>query len=181
MWELGHLNHVAIAVPNLEKAVALYRDVFGGKCSAPQPLPEHGVTTVFVNLGNTKLELLHPLGDKSPIKNYLDKNKDGGIHHVCIEVKDIHAALAGLKASKVRMIIYGVVGTEPHERAVDSRTQRGAQDWRARQASGLPPPQGLQRRPGRAGARVILFLLVDKTMLLMTRGSGLEKHSGGRG
>lgn len=86
LWKLGRLNHVAIAVPDLEKATALYRDVLGAKVSATVPLPEHGVYTVFVELGNTKLELLHPLGEKSPIAGFLQKNKAGGMHHICIEV-----------------------------------------------------------------------------------------------
>jgi len=86
LWKLGRLNHVAIAVPDLEKATALYRDVLGAQVSATVPLPEHGVYTVFVELGNTKLELLHPLGEKSPIAGFLQKNKAGGMHHICIEV-----------------------------------------------------------------------------------------------
>lgn len=86
LWKLGRLNHVAIAVPDLEKATALYRDVLGAQVSAAVPLPEHGVYTVFVELGNTKLELLHPLGEKSPIAGFLQKNKSGGMHHICIEV-----------------------------------------------------------------------------------------------
>lgn len=77
---------MAIAVPDLEKATALYRDVLGAQVSATVPLPEHGVYTVFVELGNTKLELLHPLGEKSPIAGFLQKNKAGGMHHICIEV-----------------------------------------------------------------------------------------------
>lgn len=86
LWKLGRLNHVAIAVPDLEKATALYRDVLGAQVSTTVPLPEHGVYTVFVELGNTKLELLHPLGEKSPIAGFLQKNKAGGMHHICIEV-----------------------------------------------------------------------------------------------
>ncbi|KAF5895630.1 methylmalonyl-CoA epimerase, mitochondrial, partial [Clarias magur] len=85
LWKLGRLNHVAIAVPDLEKATALYRDVLGAQVSATVPLPEHGVYTVFVELGNTKLELLHPLGETSPIAGFLQKNKAGGMHHICIE------------------------------------------------------------------------------------------------
>lgn len=86
LWKLGRLNHVAIAVPNLEKATSLYRDVLGAQVSKMVPLPEHGVYTVFVDLGNTKLELLHPLGENSPIAGFLKKNKEGGMHHICIEV-----------------------------------------------------------------------------------------------
>lgn len=86
VWKLGRLNHIAIAVPDMEKATALYRDVLGATVSDKVPLPEHGVYTVFVELGNTKLELLHPLGEKSPIAGFLQKNKSGGMHHICIEV-----------------------------------------------------------------------------------------------
>ena len=85
-WELGILNHTAIAVPDLDRAVRFYRDVLRADVSPAQDLPEHGVTVVFVNLPNTKIELLYPLGEKSPIAGFLQKNKDGGIHHVCIEV-----------------------------------------------------------------------------------------------
>ncbi len=87
LWKLGRLNHIAIAVPDMEKATALYRDVLGATVSDKVPLPEHGVYTVFVELGNTKLELLHPLGEKSPIAGFLQKNKSGGMHHICIEVR----------------------------------------------------------------------------------------------
>lgn len=87
LWNVGRLNHIAIAVPDMEKATALYRDVLGAKVSDKVPLPEHGVYTVFVELGNTKLELLHPLGEKSPIAGFLQKNKSGGMHHICIEVR----------------------------------------------------------------------------------------------
>lgn len=86
VWNLGRLNHVAIAVPDLGKASSFYRDVLGAQVSEAVPLPEHGVSVVFVNLGNTKMELLHPLGSDSPITGFLQKNKAGGMHHVCIEV-----------------------------------------------------------------------------------------------
>src|SRR6185295_11510135 len=91
---LGRLNHVAIAVPDIKAAAEIYRSTFamGAKVSAPVPQPDHGVTTVFVDLGNTKIELLEPLGDNSPIAKFLVKNPSGGIHHVCYEVEDIHAA-----------------------------------------------------------------------------------------
>lgn len=89
---IGRLNHVAIAVPDLDAAVARYRDGLGAEVSAPQDLPEHGVTVVFVNLSNSKVELLHPLGENSPIKGFLEKNPSGGIHHMCFEVSDIEAA-----------------------------------------------------------------------------------------
>jgi methylmalonyl-CoA/ethylmalonyl-CoA epimerase len=103
--KLGRLNHVAIATSNLEQATAMYRDVLGASVSPPEDLPEHGVTTVFVNLGNTKIELLRPLGEKSPIQGFLDKNKSGGIHHICIEVDDIYSAVESLKSSgKIRVL-----------------------------------------------------------------------------
>ncbi|XP_022520894.2 methylmalonyl-CoA epimerase, mitochondrial [Astyanax mexicanus] len=104
LWKLGRLNHVAIAVPDLEKATALYRDVLGAQVSAAVPLPEHGVYTVFVELGNTKLELLHPLGEKSPIAGFLQKNRSGGMHHICIEVDDINTAIADLKVKNIRLL-----------------------------------------------------------------------------
>ena len=88
---IGRLNHIAIAVPDLGKASELYRTVMGAKVSAPKAQPAHGVTVVFVELPNTKIELLHPLGEKSPIANFLARNADGGIHHVCYEVEDIYA------------------------------------------------------------------------------------------
>ena len=80
---IGRLNHVAIAVRDLAKASRIYRDVLGADVSEPAPQPEHGVTTVFIALPNTKIELIAPLGDRSPIANYLERNPDGGIHHVC--------------------------------------------------------------------------------------------------
>ncbi|KAI6078055.1 Methylmalonyl-CoA epimerase, mitochondrial [Aix galericulata] len=104
LWKLGRLNHVAIAVPDLEKAQSLYKDVLGAQVSETVALPEHGVYTVFVELGNTKLELLHPLGEKSPITSFLQKNKTGGMHHICIEVDDISAAMAELKKKKIRIL-----------------------------------------------------------------------------
>ncbi|XP_054858638.1 methylmalonyl-CoA epimerase, mitochondrial [Eublepharis macularius] len=104
LWKLGRLNHVAIAVPDLEKAKSLYKEVLGAPVSETVPLPEHGVYTVFVELGNTKLELLHPLGDKSPVASFLQKNKAGGLHHVCIEVDNIAAAIADLKKKQIRVL-----------------------------------------------------------------------------
>ncbi|NXY90329.1 MCEE protein, partial [Alcedo cyanopectus] len=104
LWKLGRLNHVAIAVPDLEKAQSLYKDILGARVSQTVALPEHGVYTVFVELGNTKLELLHPLGEKSPIASFLQKNKMGGMHHICIEVDDIRAAMAELKRKEIRIL-----------------------------------------------------------------------------
>eukprot|EP01098_Paradermamoeba_levis_P003198 TRINITY_DN1488_c0_g1_i1.p1 TRINITY_DN1488_c0_g1~~TRINITY_DN1488_c0_g1_i1.p1 ORF type:complete len:207 (+),score=72.77 TRINITY_DN1488_c0_g1_i1:75-623(+) len=101
---LGRLNHVAIAVPDLAAAISLYRDVLGAEVSEPQPQVEHGVTTVFVKLDNTKIELLHPLGENSPIANFLQKKSSGGIHHICIEVDDINAAVEELNKKGIKLI-----------------------------------------------------------------------------
>ncbi len=101
---IGKLNHVAIAVPDLEAAAKLYRETFGADVSEPVPQPEHGVTTVFVTLPNTKIELLHPLGENSPIANFLARNPGGGIHHVCYEVADIEAAVETLTAQGLRVL-----------------------------------------------------------------------------
>ncbi len=101
---IGRFNHVAIAVPDLEAASKKYREVLGAKVSEPQNEPDHGVTVVFVELPNTKVELLHPLGEKSPIQGFLDKNPGGGIHHICYEVEDIIAAREQLKATGARVL-----------------------------------------------------------------------------
>lgn len=101
---IGRLNHVAIAVRDLEGAVATYRDTLGAEVSAPQAEPDHGVTVVFVTLPNTKIEFLEPLGEGSPIDKFLEKNPNGGIHHVCYEVDDIIAARDQLKAAGARVL-----------------------------------------------------------------------------
>ncbi len=101
---LGRLNHVAIAVPDLEKGTAVYRDTLGAKVSAPQAEPTHGVTVVFVELPNTKIELLEPLGESSPIQAFLDRSPAGGIHHVCYEVDDILAARDRLVREGARVL-----------------------------------------------------------------------------
>jgi len=101
---IGRLNHVAIAVPDLAAASAIYRETLGAKVSQPLPQPDHGVTVVFVELPNTKIELLHPLGEGSPIAGFLAKNPSGGMHHVCYEVADIHAARDKLKAQGARVV-----------------------------------------------------------------------------
>ncbi len=101
---IGRLNHVAIAVPDLAAASALYRDTLGAKVGAPQDEPDHGVTVVFIELPNTKVELLHPLGEASPIAGFLEKNRAGGIHHICYEVADIRAARDRLKAAGARVL-----------------------------------------------------------------------------
>ncbi len=101
---IGRLNHVAIAVPDLETAAATYRETMGARVSEPRQLPDHGVTVVFVDLPNTRVELLEPLGEASPIARFLEKNPQGGIHHVCYEVEDIIAARDRLAAAGMRIL-----------------------------------------------------------------------------
>ena len=115
---IGRLNHVAIAVPDLAAAAALYRDALGAKVSAPVDQPAHGVTTVFVELPNAKIELLHPLGEGSPIASFLARNASGGIHHVCYEVEDIRAARDKLKAEGLRVIGDGEPRLGAHNKPV---------------------------------------------------------------
>jgi methylmalonyl-CoA/ethylmalonyl-CoA epimerase len=101
---IGKLNHVAIAVPDLERAGKIYREALGARVSVPQAEPKHGVTVVFVELPNTKVELLHPLGPNSPIQKFLERNPDGGMHHLCYEVDDIFVARDKLKAQGARVL-----------------------------------------------------------------------------
>jgi methylmalonyl-CoA/ethylmalonyl-CoA epimerase len=101
---IGRLNHVAIAVPDLEQAADQYRGALGATVGAPQDEPEHGVRVVFIELPNTKIELLHPLGADSPINGFLEKNPSGGIHHVCYEVADIRAARDRLAENGARVL-----------------------------------------------------------------------------
>src|SRR6266511_3530299 len=101
---IGRLNHVAIAVGDLAKASKLYRETLGAEVSAAVPQPDHGVTTVFITLPNTKIELLEPLGESSPIAKFLERNPEGGIHHICYEVKDIRAARDRLKQQGARVL-----------------------------------------------------------------------------
>ena len=101
---IGRLNHVAIAVKDIAAASDTYRDVLGAKVSEPTAQPDHGVTVVFIQLPNTKIELLEPLGETSPIAKFLEKNPDGGMHHVCYEVEDILAARDRLKSAGARVI-----------------------------------------------------------------------------
>lgn len=101
---LGRLNHVAIVVPDLASATARYRDVLGARVSQPQALPEHGVTVVFVELENSKTELLEPLGEGSPVASFLERNPDGGMHHMCYEVEDIVVARDALVANGARVL-----------------------------------------------------------------------------
>jgi methylmalonyl-CoA/ethylmalonyl-CoA epimerase len=115
---LGRLNHVAIAVPDLAKGTEIYRSMLGAKVSAPQAEPTHGVTVVFVELPNTKIELLEPLGEASPITAFLEKNPSGGIHHVCYEVDDILAARDHLKAQGARVLGDGTPKIGAHGKPV---------------------------------------------------------------
>ncbi len=115
---IGRLNHVAIVVSDLARASARYRDVLGAKVSAPVDLPEHGVTTVFVELPNTKIELLHPLGDQSPIAAFLRRHPDGGMHHLCFEVDDLEAARARLAAAGARVLGDGAPAIGAHGKPV---------------------------------------------------------------
>ncbi len=115
---IGRLNHVAIAVPSLAAGVAVYRDTLGAQVSAPQAMPEHGVTVVFVELPNTKIELLEPLGAGSPIGKFLEKNAGGGIHHVCYEVVDILAARDKLKAQGAKVLGDGTPRIGAHGKPV---------------------------------------------------------------
>jgi methylmalonyl-CoA/ethylmalonyl-CoA epimerase len=101
---IGKLNHVAIVVPDLAAAASLYRETLGAEVSEPVALPDHGVTTIFVELGNSKVELLHPLGDESPVRRFLERNPAGGVHHVCYEVSDIIASRERLKEQGARVL-----------------------------------------------------------------------------
>ncbi len=115
---LGRVNHIAIAVPDLAAASAIYRDTFGCTVSAPQALPEHGVTVVFVEMPNTRIELLEPLGEGSPIAAYLAKNPAGGIHHICHEVDDLTAARDRLAAGGARVLGSGTPQIGAHGKPV---------------------------------------------------------------
>lgn len=115
---IGRLNHVAIVVPDLAAASATYRDTLGASVSEPIDLPDHGVTTVFVNLPNTKIELLHPLGAGSPIAKFLEKNPSGGMHHVCYEVDDIFASRDKLVSEGARILGDGQPKTGAHGKPV---------------------------------------------------------------
>ena len=132
---IGRLNHVAIAVRDIAAASRLYRNTLGAEVSAPEALAEHGVTVVFITLPNTKIELLEPLGRNSPIARFLEKNPDGGIHHVCYEVDDI---LRG-------------AGPAREFRGAGARLRR-AEDRSPRQAGAFPAPEGFQRHADRTRA-----------------------------
>ncbi|WP_395685767.1 methylmalonyl-CoA epimerase [Aestuariivirga sp.] len=115
---IGRLNHVAIAVPDLARGTEVYRSALGARVSAPQAVPRFGVTVVFVELPNTKIELLEPLGESSPIRGFLEKNPGGGMHHVCYEVDDIIAARDQLKAQGARVLGDGEPKTGAHGKPV---------------------------------------------------------------
>jgi methylmalonyl-CoA/ethylmalonyl-CoA epimerase len=115
---IGRLNHVAIAVRDIAKAAAVYRETLGAEVSAQVPQPDHGVTTVFITLPNTKIELLEPLGADSPIAKFLERNPDGGIHHLCYEVDDIIAARDQLKAKGARVLGSGEPRIGAHGKSV---------------------------------------------------------------
>ncbi len=115
---IGRLNHVAIAVPDLAAAIALYRDTLGATVNPAQDEPDHGVTVVFIELPNTKIELLHPLGDNSPITAFLAKNPSGGIHHICYEVDDILTARDRLRATGMRILGDGTPKIGAHGKPV---------------------------------------------------------------
>lgn len=115
---IGRLNHVAIVVPDLTAAAALYRDALGARVSEPQALPAHGVTVVFVDLPNTRIELLQPLGEASPVKGFLERNPAGGMHHLCYEVEDIRAARDRLRADGARVLGDGEPRLGAHNKPV---------------------------------------------------------------
>ena len=115
---LGKLNHVALVVPDLEAAADEWRGRLGASVSAPQALPEHGVTVVFIDTGNSKIELLEPLGEDSPIARFLDRNPDGGMHHLCFEVEDIIASRDHLLAEGARVLGDGEPRTGAHGKPV---------------------------------------------------------------
>jgi len=115
---IGRLNHVAIVVPDLAAASKVYRETLGAKVSAPVDMPAHGVTTVFVELPNTKIELLHPFGENSPVAKFLAANPSGGMHHVCFEVDDILAARDKLKAEGARVLGDGQPRIGAHDKPV---------------------------------------------------------------
>lgn len=115
---IGRLNHVAIAVPDLAQAAAQYRDILGATVSPPLDLPEHGVTTVFVDVSNTRIELLHPLGNNSPIAAFLASHPAGGMHHICYEVTDIYAARDHLLQQGARVLGNGEPKTGAHGKPV---------------------------------------------------------------
>ncbi len=115
---IGRLNHVAVVVPDLAAASALYREALGAQVSAPRALPAHGVTVVFVELPNTRIELLEPLGEDSPVRGFLERNPAGGMHHLCYEVDDVIAARDRLRAAGARVLGDGEPRLGAHDKPV---------------------------------------------------------------
>ena len=115
---IGRLNHIALVVPDLEAAAANWKKALGAEVSRPQALPEHGVTVVFIDTGNSKIELLEPMGDESPIARFLDRNADGGMHHLCFEVDDIIEARDRLVSEGARVLGSGEPATGAHGKPV---------------------------------------------------------------
>jgi len=115
---IGKLNHVAIVVPDLAAASATYSNTLGATVSEPKAMPDHGVTTVFVELSNTKIELLHPLGESSPVRKFLERNPDGGVHHLCFEVEDISKAKQHLVEQGARILGDGATRIGAHGKPV---------------------------------------------------------------
>ena len=115
---IGKLNHIAIAVPDIGEAAEQYRSIFGAKVSEPIEQPDHGVTTVFIDLGNTKIELLEVLGEDSPIEKFIEKNPKGGMHHICLEVGDINQAIEKLNTHEVLITGTGKPRTGAHGKPV---------------------------------------------------------------
>ena len=115
---IGRLNHIAIAVPDVRKAAAVYRDILGAEVSGTVPQPDHGVTTVFITLPNAKIELLEPLGPASPIDKFLERNPEGGMHHLCYEVPDIRSARDALRKAGMRVLGDGEPKTGAHGKPV---------------------------------------------------------------
>ena len=115
---IGRINHVAIVVPDLAAASDIYKNTLGAAVSEPKPMPEHGVTTVFVSLPNVKIELLHPLGEESPVEKFLERNPGGGMHHICYEVEDIAAAKDHLLAQGARVLGDGETKIGAHGKPV---------------------------------------------------------------
>ena len=115
---LTRFNHVAIVVPDLEKAKERYAKVLGAEVSEKNDYPEHGVSVVFVNLGNSKIELMYPYGENSPIKKFLEKNQNGAIHHICIEVKDIYKTAENLRKKNIRILGDGKPKNGAHNKPV---------------------------------------------------------------
>ena len=152
---LGRLNHVAIAVKDAEKAAKIYGAAFGADISPAVPLPEHGVITVFVTLPNTKIEFIQPLGETSPIAKFLERNADGGIHHICYDVPDIIAARDTLIREGARVLGDGFVARRRRQRRFDGACRRRGVPARTHSGGRLAPSIGIDRasagRPRRLG------------------------------